>query len=108
THHEREPLELGETSFHFVTDGVESAIAQARQAAGEADVSVGGGGSTLQQCIGAGLLGRLVVNQETILLGRGTRLFDQLPAGSASFELEDVVQGPEALHLTYRVGPPPG
>jgi dihydrofolate reductase len=105
THHEREPLEMeGGTTFHFVTDGVESAMAQAREAAGDADVSVGGGASTLHQCLEAGLLDEILVNQVSILLGAGERLFDELPAGSADFELVQLVEGREAAHLTYRVG----
>jgi len=104
THHEREPFEMdGGTSFHFVTDGVESAMAQAEEAAGEADVAVGGGASALQQCIAAGLLDELLVNQVPVLLGGGERLFDNLAAGAATFELADLVEGREAAHLTYRV-----
>ncbi len=104
THHQRETLEMdGGTTFHFVTDGVESAIAQAKEAAGEADVSIGGGAATIQQAIAAGLLDELLINQAPILLGAGTRLLDNLAPGAATFELTGTVQGPEALHLTYRV-----
>ena len=104
THHEREPIEMeGGTSFHFVTDGVESAIAQAKEAAGDADVSVGGGASTLRQCLAAGLLDEILVNQVPILLGGGERLFDDLPAGAAQFELVRMVEGREAAHLTYGI-----
>ncbi|HEY2714790.1 MAG TPA: dihydrofolate reductase family protein [Solirubrobacterales bacterium] len=106
THHPRDSFEMeGGTSFHFVTDGIESAMARAREAAGEKDISVGGGASTLQQAIAAGELDEMLVNQVPILLGGGEPLFAGLAPGSASFELTDVVQGPEALHLTYRVGP---
>ncbi len=94
----------GGTSFHFVTDGIEAAVARAREVAGEADVSIGGGASTLQQAIAAGLLDEIVVHQVPLLLGAGERLFDNLAAGAAELELTDVVRGPEALHLTYRVG----
>jgi dihydrofolate reductase len=104
THYEREPLEMqGGTTFHFVTDGVESAVAQAKRAAGEKDVSIGGGAETVQQCLGAGLLDELLLNQVPILLGDGARLFANLSAGAARFELAGVVDGPEATHLTYRV-----
>jgi dihydrofolate reductase len=106
THHPREPLEMeGGTTFHFVTEGIESAMARAREAAGERDVSVGGGASTVQQAIAAGLLDELLLNQVPILLGGGERLLDGLAPGTASFELTDLVRGPEALHLAYRVGP---
>jgi dihydrofolate reductase len=104
THHSRGSFEMdGGTSFHFVTDGIESAMAQAREAAGEKDVSVGGGASALQQAIAAGELDQILVNQVPILLGDGERLFDNLPA-AAGFELVDLVRGREALHLTYRIG----
>ncbi|MBK5219711.1 MAG: dihydrofolate reductase family protein [Thermoleophilia bacterium] len=104
THHQREPLEMaGGTSFHFVTDGVESAVAQAKEIAGDQDVSVGGGASTVQQCIVAGLLDVLLINQVPILLGGGERLLDNLEAGASSFELARVVEGREAVHLFYAV-----
>jgi dihydrofolate reductase len=106
THYEREPLTLeGGTTFHFVTDGVESAVAQAKEAAGEADVSVGGGASTIQQCIAAGLLDEISVHVAPVLLGGGESLFGGLAAGAAEFELVETVQGAEAAHLTYRVRP---
>jgi dihydrofolate reductase len=91
----------GGTTFYFVTEGIESAIAQAREAAGEKDVSIGGGASTLRQAIAAGLLDELWAHQVPILLGGGESLLAGLPAGAASFELAEVVQGPEALHLRY-------
>jgi dihydrofolate reductase len=103
THHQREPVEMeGGTVFNFVTEGVESAMAQAKEAAGDADVSIGGGASTLRQCLRAGLLDEILVNQVPILLGGGERLFDDLPAG-AGFDLVQLVEGREAAHLTYRV-----
>ncbi len=103
THHPRDPFELeGGNSFHFVTEGIEKAIAEAKQAADDQDVSVGGA-STLQQTISAGLLDEIVVHQVPILLGGGERLFDHLAAGAANFELTSVVEGREALHLTYRL-----
>jgi dihydrofolate reductase len=103
THHRRDPFELeGGNSFHFVTAGIEKAIAEAKEAADDQDVSVGGA-STLQQTIAAGLLDELVVHQVPILLGGGERLFDNLEADAASFELASVVEGREALHLTYRL-----
>jgi dihydrofolate reductase len=103
THHAREPLEMVGTTFHFVTDGIESAVAQAKEAAGERDVSIAGGAATVQQTIAAGLLDELLVNEVPILLGGGAPLLDGLPAGAARFELTDVVEGPEALHRTYAV-----
>lgn len=105
THHQREPLEMdGGTSFHFVTEGIESAVAQAKQVAGEKDVSVGGGASTLRQCLAAGLLDELLVNQAPVLLGGGERLLDGLEPTATGIELVEVVEGPEAVHLRYAFG----
>jgi dihydrofolate reductase len=105
THHPRDPIEMeGGTTFHFVTDGIESAMALAREAAGEKDVSIGGGASTLRQAIAGGELDEILVNQVPILLGGGESLFGGLSAGAAGFELVGVVQGPDALHLTYAIG----
>lgn len=104
THYPRDPVQMeGGTSFHFVTEGIEKAIAEAKEAAGDEDVSIGGA-STLQQTIAAGLLDEIVVHQIPFLLGGGERLFDHLAAGAAKVELADVVEGREALHLTYRFG----
>lgn len=102
THYEREPLTLGETTFHFITEGPQRAVELAREAAGDKDVSVGGGGETLQQLIREGLLDELLVNQVPVILGTGVRLFDGLPP-SVKLEQTRVVEGPEAAHLFYRV-----
>ncbi len=79
THHEREPLEMdGGTTFHFVTAGIESAVLQAGEVAGDLDVSIGGGAATVRQAIAAGLLDELLVNQVPVLLGAGERLLGGL------------------------------
>jgi dihydrofolate reductase len=102
THHEREPLVLGETTFTFVTDGVESAVEQARAAAGEKDVLVAGGAEAAQQVLGAGLLDGMQIHLVPLLLGGGTRLFES--AGpDAGLELSRVLDTPTATHLRYRV-----
>jgi dihydrofolate reductase len=103
THHEREPLTLGETTFHFVTEGVERATELAREAAGEQDVAVGGGAQTIQQCLRAGLLDELLLNQVPLILGDGARLLDDLPP-SVVLEQTRVVEGPDVAHLFYRTG----
>ena len=102
THHAREPLQMaGGTTFTFVTDGVESAVAQARRAAGEGDVMVAGGASAVQQCIAAGLLDELQLHIAPVLLGGGTRLFEQ--AGNPRLEPVEVSGSPAATHVRYRV-----
>lgn len=103
THHEREPLTLGETTFHFVTKGPEHAVELAREAAGDQDVSVGGGGETIQQLIRAGLLDELLINQVPLILGAGTRLLDDIPP-SVKLEQIRVVEAPGVAHLFYAVG----
>jgi dihydrofolate reductase len=101
THHARETLVLGETSFIFVTDGVESAYEQARAAAGGKDVAVAGGANVVQQCLAAGLLDELQVHIAPVLLGDGVRLF----AGGeqARLEVVRVVGSPDVTHVKYRV-----
>jgi dihydrofolate reductase len=103
THYEREPLTLGETTFHFVTEGPQRAVELAREAAGDKDVSVGGGGETIQQLLRAGLLDEILVNQVPVILGDGIRLFDGIPP-TVKLEQTRVVEGPEAAHLFYSVG----
>jgi dihydrofolate reductase len=105
THHEREPLEMqGGTSFTFVTDGIEPALKQAKQAAGGKDVSLGGGAGAVQQYLAAGLLDELQLNVVPVLLGDGTRLFDNLRGAEIELEPVRVVEAPGVTHLKYRVG----
>jgi dihydrofolate reductase len=104
THHVREPLEKeGGTTFTFVTDGIESALAQAREAAGEMDVAVAGGAGVAQQYLKAGLIDEVTLNVVPVLLGRGTRLFDHLEGADVRLESTRVVEAPGVTHLTYRV-----
>jgi dihydrofolate reductase len=102
TNYPREPLPMqGGTTFYFVTDGIESALEQARAAAGERDVLIAGGASAVQQYLAVGLLDQLTVSVAPVLLGGGTRLF----ADGATAELEQVavVEAPGVAHLRYRV-----
>jgi dihydrofolate reductase len=103
THHAREPLEKKGTTFTFVTDGIESALEQAREAAGEQDVAVAGGASVAQQYLRAGLLDELELHVVPILLGGGTRLFDNLGGEDVRLESTRVVEAPGVTHLAYRV-----
>ena len=102
THHAREPLTLTDTTFTFVTDGVEAALAQAREAAGDKDVYVGGGAATINEFLAAGLLDELQLHVVPILLGGGSRLFDGV---GADVRLEQVrsVEAPGVTHLKYRI-----
>jgi dihydrofolate reductase len=101
THHARETLVLSDTSFVFVTDGIESAYEQARAAAGEKDIAVAGGASVVQQCLRAGLLDELQVHVAPVLLGEGVRLFDG--GERAKLEVIRVVDSPTVTHIKYRV-----
>jgi dihydrofolate reductase len=104
THHEREPLEKqGGTTFTFVTNGIASALEQAKEAAGGKDVSLGGGASAIQQYLAAGLVDELQLNVVPIVLGDGTRLFDNIAGADVKLEPVRVVETPDVTHLKYRV-----
>ncbi|HMJ04607.1 MAG TPA: dihydrofolate reductase family protein [Conexibacter sp.] len=103
THHPREPLPMaGGTTFHFVTDGIESALARAREAAGERDVLLAGGADVANQYLRANLLDELQINLTPVLLGSGERLFDGLAGASPKLEQTRVVEGVGVTHLFYR------
>ena len=102
THHPRPMLPmLGGTTFTFVTDGIESALAQARKAAGEGDIAIAGGAHTVNQYLAAGLIDELRLHVAPVLLGGGERLFD----GVGDLTLEPLsVRGTNLVaHLRYRV-----
>jgi dihydrofolate reductase len=103
THHERETLEMkGGTTFTFVTDGIESALEQAGNAAGERDVGIAGGASTIQQYLAAGLVDELMVSIVPKLLGDGERLFANLGDRPPELELVETIEAPGVAHLIYR------
>jgi dihydrofolate reductase len=102
THHAREPLTKGETTSTFVTDGIESALEQARAAAGDKDVSLGGGASVAQQYLKAGLLDEMQIHLVPALLGKGVRLFDNVGPDDVQLECTRVIDGPGVTHLRYR------
>lgn len=102
THHARPPLEMeGGTTFHFVTDGIEAALERAVEAAAGKDVIIGGGASTAQQYLRAGLVDELEVHVAPVLLGGGERLFDDLDGGTAGLELVDLVASPAVAHYRF-------
>jgi dihydrofolate reductase len=103
THHAREPLELGSTTFTFITDGVEAAHERARAAAGDRNVAVAGGAAIVQQSLAAGLLDEMQIHVVPILLGDGVRLFGAGPGEQPTLELMRVVDSPAVTHLKYRV-----
>jgi dihydrofolate reductase len=102
THHERAPVEMqGGTTFHFVTDGIEAALEQARAAAGDQDVAIAGGASTVNQYLAAGLLDQLHLHIVPIVLGGGERLLEGV--GDPTLEPVEVVASPAVTHVEYRV-----
>ena len=102
THHAREPLEMeGGTTFHFVTDGPDAALAMARDAAGERDVAIAGGANAIQQYLAAGQVDEFEIHVAPILLGAGERLLDNV--GDLRVERVRVIEGPGATHLKFRV-----
>ncbi len=100
THHPRDPIQMkGGTTFHFVTDGPEVALDRARQAAGERDVAIAGGVSTLRTYLRAALIDEVHVVIAPILLAAGERLFDDLPDLSRRYRVQDVARGDVAVHV---------
>jgi dihydrofolate reductase len=103
THHEREPLAMeGGTTFHFVTDGIESALEQARNAAGDQDVLINGGASVIRQYLGAGAIDEMTLSVAPVLLSAGEPLFDE-STGRPKLEQLRAVEAPGVTHLKYRV-----
>jgi dihydrofolate reductase len=104
THHAREPLEMqGGTTFYFVTDGIESALEQAKEAAEGQDVSLGGGATAVQQYLAAGLLDEMLISVVPVLLGDGARLFNNLGEATARLKQVQVVGAPGVTHIRYRL-----
>jgi dihydrofolate reductase len=102
THHRRAPLRMqGGTTFTFVTDGIEQALAQARTAAGDADVAIAGGAATVNQYLAAGLIDELRLHVTPVILGAGERLFDGVT--DVTLEPTGAVSNDLVTHLTYRV-----
>jgi dihydrofolate reductase len=102
THHPREPLTMqGGTTYIFVTDGIESALAQAREAAGGKDVSIAGGAATLNQYLAAGLVDELRLHIAPLTIGAGERPLEAV--GNFDLELVSSRSTDLVTHLTYRV-----
>jgi dihydrofolate reductase len=101
THHQREPFTLSDTTFNFVTDGIDSALQQARDAAGSKDVVVAGGATAIQQYLAAGHIDELTLNVVPQVLGAGERLLENV--GDLKLEQLRAVEAPGVAHLKYRV-----
>ncbi|MBV9462804.1 MAG: dihydrofolate reductase family protein [Verrucomicrobiae bacterium] len=102
THHAREPLECeGGTTFYFVTDGIGSALKQARRAAKKKDVSLAGGANVARQFLEAGLVDEMELHQVPILLGAGERLFEGLGDNLHGLNLVRTIAAPNVTHLKF-------
>jgi dihydrofolate reductase len=101
THHARAPMTLGDTTFTFVTDGIVSALAAARWAAGGEDVALAGGGNVARQFLTAGLVDEMELHQVPTLLGGGERLFDGVGDDLHGLRLVQTVATPRVTHFKF-------
>jgi dihydrofolate reductase len=101
THREREPLVKGETTFTFVTEGIERAVELAREAASGREVQIAGGGQVVSQCLAAGLIDEVMVHVAPVFLGGGPRLFDAPGLESVRLEPVEAIHSPRATHIRY-------
>lgn len=101
THHARAPIEMeGGTTFHFVTDGIEAALGQARAAAGSKDIRIGGGVATIHQYLKAGLIDEMHLAISPVLLGQGENFYAGIDLPALGFEVTDRVSTLKATHIT--------
>src|SRR3954469_17953887 len=104
THEKRDPWERpGGTTFHFVNDGIETALEQARAAAGDRDVRIAGGGATIVEYVNAGLIDEFSIALSPVLFGSGVRLFEGVNAGRVALEPVLAEPTPHVTHLTFAV-----
>jgi len=103
THRPRETVVKGDTSFEFVTGGIDDALARARVAAAGKNVIVMGGADVLRQYLAAGLVDEFTLTIAPVLLGAGKRLFDGITRTDIAFERTAVIESPFATHLRFRV-----
>lgn len=103
THHARSSIEMdGDTTFHFVTGGIDEALDRAREAAGGLDVRIGGGANTIQQYLRAGLVDELHVALSPVLLGQGERLFQGTDLRALGYVCAEVAASDKATHVVLR------
>ena len=104
THEKRDPWKHGEnTTFHFINDGIESALEKAKSSAKGKDIRIQGGASTIQQFLTAGLVDEFLIHIAPVFLGRGIRLFDGLEDDKYTIEIAEVLTSDLATHLRYKL-----
>lgn len=104
THEQREPwVRPGGTTFHFVNDGIRSALDRAREATRARDVRIAGGGETIAEYLNAGLIDEFTVSLSPVLFGAGIRLFEGIDAGRVALEQVGAEESPKTVHLRYSV-----
>ena len=102
SHQKREPwVRPGGTTFHFIHDGPERALALAREAAGSRDVRIAGGADVIQQYLNLDVVDELEIALAPVLFGGGRRLFENLREPGPQFRIDRVLEGPDATHLRY-------
>jgi dihydrofolate reductase len=102
SHAKRAPwVRPGGTTFYFVNDGVESALRQARETAGDRDVRIAGGANVIQQYLNMGVIDELEIALAPVLFSGGRRLFENLHESVSQFRIDNVLNGPAATHLRY-------
>lgn len=105
THHARQPIEMeGGTTFHFVTDGIHEALKQAREAAGDKDVRIGGGANVIRQYLREGLIDEMHIAISPVLLGRGERLIEDIDLRALGYKVVEHVPSEHATHVVLRRG----
>jgi dihydrofolate reductase len=102
THHPRASFALADTTFHFVTDGIEAALDRAKASAGAKDVRIGGGASTIRQYLQAGLIDEMHLAVSPVLLGRGEHLFSGIDLDALGFKSPELIPGEGATHYILR------
>jgi dihydrofolate reductase len=104
THEVREPwVRPGGTTFHFVNDGIESALAQAREEAGDGDIRISGGANVIVQYLNAGLVDELAIDVAPVVFGGGTPLLGGLDPDRVGIEIAEAIHSPLVTHLRYRL-----
>jgi len=104
THEKRDPwVRAGGTTFHFVNDGIEPALEQAKEACGDRDVRIAGGGETILEYVNAGLIDEFSIALSPVLFGSGIRLFEGVDSARVALDQIRVEHSPLVTHLTYAV-----